>query len=479
MSYYVRPFAGQRGMQYQSFNVPPDVKFVKDKDNFHRVTMTNIPALREEPYMVPEDEVRAWMRIFYTATDNTDANAYWAALSPRLHEAYKDYLKPNDEVKKTAQEVTAGAATPEEKLSKIFEFCQTQIKNITFDTTITAEERKKIKNKSPGDTLKRRAGDAADIDLLFGGMAAASGFESRVAYTADRSEIFFSPKIANFGALHPACIAVKVGEQWKFYNPGSPYISQGMLVWYEEGQYALITDKKVNWVRTPISAPQQSLAKRSGKLRLAEDGTLTGEIKIEYTGHLASSRRSAIDEESPAQREARIRGQLKDRLSAAEISGVSIENIANGSKPLIYTYQARVPGYAQKTGKRLFIQPNFFETGGKPAFTSNERRYDLYFSYGWAEEDSITIELPAGYELDNADVPNPIRASGICEDMVKMAVVKEEGKTSLAYQRSFFFGATNDLLVFKVDQYKSIKGLFDMINRVDTHTITLKQAAAK
>jgi transglutaminase-like putative cysteine protease len=477
MSYYVRPFSGQRGMQYQTYNMPPEVKFVKDKDNYHRATMTNIPALREEPFMVPEDEVRAWVRIFYTSSDKPDPNAYWANLSPQVYEFFKDRLKPNDEVKKTAQEIVAGAATPEEKLSKIFQFCQTQIKNITFDYAMSEEERKKINNKSPGDTLKRRAGDAGDLDMLFGALAAAAGFEARVAWTADRSERFFTPRDANFGALHPACIAVKVGEGWKFYNPGSRYTAQGMLVWYEEGQAALIADKKVIWAQTPISAPQKSLAKRSGKFWLLEDGTLEGEARVEYTGHLAYSRRLAIDEDSAAQREARLGGQIKERLGSVEISDLAVENIVASDKPLVYAYQVRVPGYAQKTGKRLFIQPNFFEAGGKPAFTGSERRYDLYFNYGWAEDDNITVELPEGYELDSPDTPNPIKAGEICEDVVKMSVAKEGKKMTLIYQRKFSFGVTNDLLVFKVGQYNALKGLFESINRADTHSITLKQAA--
>jgi hypothetical protein len=277
--------------------------------------------------------------------------------------------------------------------------------------------------------------------------------------------------------LHPACIAVKVGEGWKFYNPGSRYTAQGMLVWYEEGQAALIADKKVIWAQTPISAPQKSLAKRSGKFRLLEDGTLEGEARVEYTGHLAYSRRLAIDEDSAAQREARLGGQIKERLGSVEISDLAVENIVASDKPLVYAYQVRVPGYAQKTGKRLFIQPNFFEAGGKPAFTGSERRYDLYFNYGWAEDDNITVELPEGYELDSPDTPNPIKAGEICEDVVKMSVAKEGKKMTLIYQRKFSFGVTNDLLVFKVGQYNALKGLFESINRADTHSITLKQAA--
>jgi hypothetical protein len=59
ISYYVKPFSGTRGMYYEPFNV--NARFEKDKNGFHRATMTNVPAFREEPSMASEDEVKSWI----------------------------------------------------------------------------------------------------------------------------------------------------------------------------------------------------------------------------------------------------------------------------------------------------------------------------------------------------------------------------------------------------------------------------------
>jgi hypothetical protein len=62
----------------------------------------------------------------------------------------------------------------------------------------------------------------------------------------------------------------------------------GMLLWREEGQQALVSDPKDPvFVKTPLSAPQKSLEKRTAKLRLSDDGTLEGDVRVEYTGHSA------------------------------------------------------------------------------------------------------------------------------------------------------------------------------------------------
>ena len=64
ISYYVKPFSGTRSMLYQSFNVG-NTKFEKDNGGFYRATMNNVAAFREEPNMLPEDNVKSWIYIYY------------------------------------------------------------------------------------------------------------------------------------------------------------------------------------------------------------------------------------------------------------------------------------------------------------------------------------------------------------------------------------------------------------------------------
>jgi hypothetical protein len=72
-----------------------------------------------------------------------------------------------------------------------------------------------------------------------------------------------------------------------------------------------------------------------------------------------------------------------------------------------------VPGYAERTGKRLFLQPAFFQKGVGPMFPTSNRQHDVYFHYPWMEEDQIVIELPEGYALDNAESPGDMAFWGV------------------------------------------------------------------
>ena len=186
-----------------------------------------------------------------------------------------------------------------------------------------------------------------------------------------------------------------------------------------------------------------------------------------------STKKRQNDEDSPAQREENLKEMVKNRLSSAELTNIVVENATDPVKPFIYKYHVRVPGYAQQTGKRLFFQAGYFVKGIEPLFSAGTRRYPIYFRYPWSEEDQITIKLPKGYVLDNADRPAPINA-GISQHEVKMGVTKDQA--TLHYNRSFFFGQ-RDVLLFTVDKYEHLKRLFDEINKADNHSIPLKQVS--
>ncbi|MDQ3747641.1 MAG: transglutaminase-like domain-containing protein [Acidobacteriota bacterium] len=476
--------------KYQSYNFS-DTKFVKDEKGFYLARRTNVPSLKEEPRMPPSDMVRPWMMlqgvsvnltsvsafsISFSIKDPSNPNSYWATVGNENSGLTKFMNKPDKEIKRVAAEVTASASTPEEKLRKLYGFCQTQIKNISFDISLTDDQREKLpKNKSVGDVLKNKSASSQFIDMLFGAMANSLGYETRIAFTGDRSKMFFNPDMTNESFIHPAAIAVKVGNDWQFFNPGVNFLPVGTLVWYEEDVWALIIgENNYSWVKTPLSGTNKTVSKRTGKFKLIEDGTLEGTVKMELSGQVGLDYKLGNYDKSANQREEDLKNEIKTRMSTAEISDIQIGNIMmETEKPFVYQYKVRVPNYAQKTGKRLFLQPGFFEYGESAAFSTTTRKYDVYFNYPWSEEDTVEIDLPKGFSLDNADTPGELsdpQKIGFLQ--IKIGVDKTTN--FMKYQRKFHFGGGGNLL-FPVGGYKLLKNMFDAFHKADTHTITLKQ----
>ncbi|MFS8085124.1 MAG: hypothetical protein ACMG6H_05800, partial [Acidobacteriota bacterium] len=399
---------------------------------------------------------------------------FWNAFGKKVYDDTKSGLKIRDEIRQLTTAALGDAATDEQKLQKLLTFVRTKIKNTDSDTSgLTPADRAKLKeNKSPVDTLKRGMGTESDINLLFGAMAAAAGFDVRMVRVGNRNKAFFSTRLTVPYFLSSYDIAVKIGSAWRIIDPSSPYVPLDMLLWQEEGEQALVTDpKESTFVKTPMSSPEKSLEKRTAKLKVTEDGTIEGDVRIEYSGHLGIDLKNLNDDDSPEQREQNLRDKIKERMSTAEISQIRIENVTDPDKPFVYAYHIRVPGYAQRTGKRLFLQPGFFEHGKGPLFSASERKYEIYFHYPWSEQDDVTIELPPGFALDNADQPAPFGSPPVTQYRVTMGITKD-GRT-LIYRRNFFFGG-GDQILFPANTYAALKQLFDAVNTADNHTITFK-----
>jgi len=387
----------------------------------------------------------------------------------------KDTLKPGKELKDAAAQISAGATSDEEKLEKLFTFCKTKVKNTTFDTSLTEDQKDDIKpNKSSADTYKKLQGTDSEINELFASLASALGFETRLAFGGDRSKKFFDPTQAHVSFIHFSAIAVNTNGGWKYYSPGDIFVPFGMLSWNEEDtSVLLLNNKDFITTKTPPSSPDQSIAKRTGKFKLSDDGTLEGTVKIEYTGQLANTYKLDNYQQSPSKREEILKDFIKARMSTADISDIAIENVSDPQEPFTYRYHVRIPGYAQKTGKRLFLQPGFFEYGEQPTFSASARKYPIFFHFPWSEQDDVEIELPKGFALDNADAPMPVadpNRVGVLN--IKMGL--DPATNTLLYKRRFSFGGGGNT-IFPVSVYTPVKGLFDAFNKADAHTITIKQ----
>ena len=436
--------------------------------------ITNIPAFVEEPDMPPEETSRASVFIRYTDKDNETAEAFWSRWSK---EFYKELGKIAKAAKATTvEDIVTGATTPMEKARRICEFCRDQIKHLEDDASgLTPDQVRETKaNKTPEDTVARRVGTNREIVEAFGALATAAGLVTRVVVLPDRSKALFDPAIFNPRWLNNIVVAVEIDGQWQYFDPSETYVGCGRLRWQNEGVQALVVDSKGGkFVKIPISPASDSVTTRSAKLRLAEDGTLEGDVVLGYGGHLGEEHKELYDAETPERRDELLRNGLKERMSAAEVTQVRFEGVTLPGDTMSIAYHVRVPGYARRTGKRLFLQPSYFRYGYAPRFTAQTRKNPLYFDYPWSEKDKIEIELPSGFDLENPDAPADLKVGELVLSSMGLAVTTGTPRV-LKVERQFSFGGAGSVL-FGPKAYDDLKNVFDILHASDNHMLTLRQ----
>lgn len=469
VTYRVRPHKA-RGVSF-TFENMDEIQFVLGLDGFYVGSLENVPALREEPFMPPEAEVRKWAMLRYESIFGPG----WSAYGNFLSMAFDEITEPKDEIRRKAAELTAGVATDEERLRRLYDFCQKGVRNVSFDSSLTDEQREKFKSKKASDTLKRGMGLAHDIDFLFAALARAADFNVGLMRSGNREVRFFNHESdVNPGYTHHSGIAVRLNGSWKPFNPGMPIMPFGMTFAHDELVSTMIAGMSgYSWIRIPTVAASKSVSKRTGKFKLLEDGSLEGFVRVSHHGHQATRRRSDLFEKTPSEREESISKSWRESLGTDELSGLSIENFGDSAKPYTYSFNIKVPSYAQKTGKRLFIQPGFFKYRSSPVFSSDSRKYNIYFEFPWSEEDEIEIALPPGFEPESiGSVGDVAEANGIGSLKIELTYDKET--RTLKYRRNFMFGG-GGRIIFPVTAYKPLKFLFDSFHKSDSYSLSLRQ----
>ena len=412
------------------------------------------------------------MLLFYSKRRKFKPDRYWSELGKVFRHEIKNEIKVDGAIKKKAAELTVGLSTPTQKIDRILDYCLNQIKSIYHDRSgVTAEQRLKLKpRKKPSDTLKQGMGTGRDIAKLFTALLNAAGIRAHIAMCAGRDDFFFNSQFLDPYFLNRMQVAVELDGKWKFYDPTSPYLEPGMLLWPEEGVQSLILHRKRPFfLETPSSGPERSQVLRKASFKLHEDGTLQGAVELVYRGHPGVSRKNLYDDYTPEERQKAIAERVRERLNTAEVTEIEVRNATAVRDPFTVRYRIRVPGYAQGVGRRLLLQPAYFKMNVPPEFETRQRRYDLYFRHPWSETDEVTIELPKTHRLETAASPKPLEMRGVGE---YDASLQQSDGNRLTYRRSFRFG-DNGTILFRADAYPQLKRTFDFVHRQDNHVVTL------
>ncbi len=464
-------------MRMRSYNIwVPEP--VRDQEGFLESTLTDVPAVAEEPYMPPERQVTGWALFYYAPMDEPSPTDYWNDVGKAVSERFDLRKSATSTVKEAARSAAGDAPVPGPGLDRIYEFCRTKIQNTDRASSgLTDSDRENLPaNKSPEETLKRGRGTSRDINELFATMAVALGADARIALLADRGVAFFSRDQKLVGDLSDDCVAVRTSGTWAFYDPGATYPPCGTLPWRNEAEDALIPEgASASFVTTPLAGPEASLTRRVAQLRLSQEGTLEGDARIEFWGHEAAERKEEYAGVGAAKREEMVRDAARDGLGSAEITGIRLEHVDDTAVPVAVTYHVLARNFAQKAGARLLISPAFFEAGRKAPFAAQKRRYPVYFAHPWSERDSVRIDLPAAMDVEAGDQPETAGVPDVAsrESNLRVSLASD----GISYVRSLTFGLKGQFL-FPPSSYSSIKGFFDLAREEDGHVVSLRAREA-
>lgn len=472
---------GQRANKGQVmwFNCP-EVK--QDLSSEYVLSMRNLPAFEPEPDMPAEREYRAWILIArqYDALNDKDL---WDLMSREWNDSFLMASKPSGAIKAKAAELLAGAATDDEKLLRLAQFCldDDEFMHVNWRTSAAKQDaiQKLVKEdgyRSAGKTFDDRIGRPGEINRLFAALARAAGFEVRLARNVDKTELVKVNSGRSWAFFDHEAVMIKQGEQWRYFDPGSFFLPAGMMAWWNEGAVALqCSDRKIEFGVIPQAASTRSQAVRKGRFALDAEGNLEGTVEITLTGHPAAAAKREHWGMSAEEDAKAVQDEVNKRLPNAEVTEVVWSNLHDNVHPVSVKYHLRVPGYAEQAGARLVLTPAVFSLGRPVDYTEEKRTYPIVLPFAREEHDDVEIVLPEGFALDNAGAPQPVGDVKGALGVAYRLGFKPKAR-AVSYRRDFTLGADGST-GFRPESYGTLRGMLNAIHSSDQHSVMIKAAA--
>ncbi len=467
-----RPVLRRLAIQWASMFLPAG-NVPKAKGDWINLEIENVPAFEEEEYMPPERELRMRVEFFYARQLEKNSEEFWKKQGQELRDIVEDFIGKRGGIANAESQITVGAASPEEKLHKIYTRVQ-QVRNLSYERERSEQEVKKEKlkeNNNIEDVLKNGYGYRRQIARLFVGLARSAGLTASIVHIAERDDHFFRKQLQDAYQLDAEVALVRVGNENRFFDPGMPNCPFGQLAWQKTEVPGLKPDKDGGtWLTTPTPASKDALTERKAVLKLTEDGTLQGKVEFIFTGLQAVRRRRDAMEKDEAQRRKDMEDELKGLLpSTATVKVESVTGLEGSDAALKVEYSVEIPGYAAATGRRLLLPTSVFHLSKVHPFLHAKRKHPIYFGYPFQDVDDITIELPANYRIESLP---PGRRAG--SNVMKFEVVRESQGSKLHVRRNLAV----DAYYFPTDYYPSLRRFYDEVMAGDDEQVVLRAGDA-
>jgi hypothetical protein len=323
------------------------------------------------------------------------------------------------QLRQKVQELTASATNPLSKMRALATFAQKDIRYVAIELGVGG-----VQPHPASEVLAHGYGDCKDKVTLLSSMLKEIGIESHyVLINTERGSVAAATP-PNMGFNHailairlpagvdtaqlPAVIAHKTLGTVLFFDPTHPLISLGYLPGALQANFGLlVTPAGGELIALPQTSSALNGVERTAKLTLDADGTLTGDVRENWSGDAAAGQRYAlstapqdVDQIKP------IEGMLTDSLSTFQILHATVANAKAMEQPLIWKYTVEIPRYPRNAGDLLIIRPRVFGSMSSGLLETKEpRQHPIEFEAPVRNTDVFEITVPTGFVPDSLPAP--------------------------------------------------------------------------
>lgn len=308
----------------------------------------------------------------------------------RYHRRMLDVDTVIPEISTTIAELSAGAKTRDEIISRIYSHVQQSIRYVAFEAGEAA-----YRPDSPAEVLRKRYGDCKGMSLLLSTMLNRAGIEAYIACTGTDKIPFRIAEAPSLAASNHMICIVPDGASYLFLDPTYGQISAHHIPeWICSKDAMMFMPGGYRMIDIPLKSPLKSEDVLTYDYRLTSDG-LQGTVLRRCTEDMAESFMRTYSE-VPGQHLNELLTKSLIPLQRAAIAPDSVRY--DTSKPGQITLSAPIlnPSAVTAADNAIYLDLNTSNDPLVARIDTDERKSDYVFPISGRVERSSTVELPAG-----------------------------------------------------------------------------------
>jgi len=400
----------------------------------------------------------------------------WKSIGEWYQSIAKDRLVATPEIAAKAKELTADKADFYDKTEAIAEFVQKQVRYFVIEMGIGGYQ-----PHYAGDIFRNRYGDCKDKATLLTAMLSTVGIHGALVLVDHRRGVIDPDAPSIVGDHMIAAIEIpkgysspklrsvvtsKTGRQYLIFDPTWEKTAFGQLAHNLQGGYGVLvegSDSQI--VQFPVLSPDLNTIRRTASFQLQPDGSLKGNVTEKRFGDLSENRRTLYisgDAKEQTQYLDRVLGQ---DFTTFTVSDFKVQNAESLNKDLTTSYLLTADRFGKTMGPLLMIRPRVLGSEGLRT-DQKKRRVPINLSETMQEQDDYTIELPAGYAID--EIPDPVKLDLGFASYESSSNVKDN---VLHYTRTY----TVREVTLPADKYPDVQKLAEVIAADEQNNAVLKR----
>jgi hypothetical protein len=411
------------GWEYKAvFLNHPEVLATSAGNNQWQWVLNNVEAVRPEDDMPPWTAVAGMMIVSFFPPGGGPAKGFDNWNDMALWEAglVRGRRESSPEIKEKVAALTASETTTLGKMRAIGKFVQDDIRYVAIELGIGGWQ-----PHVASEIFAHHFGDCKDKATLTSTMLKEIGVGSYyVAVNTYRGAVNEKTPAVNW--FNHVILAIKLPEgiedanlkavfQHKtlgkllIFDPTDEMTPFGSLRGELQANYGLlVTDAGGELIELPELPPALNGTRRTAKLTLTSNGTLTGDVTELRLGDSATDQRYALRVvATDKDRIKPIEDTLSGSFASYRITHAAISNLKQTDQPFAYDYSLIADNYAKTAGDLLLVRPRVLGSKASPLLETKEpRKFPVEFPGPSLDSDTFEITLPAGYEV--SDLPPPV-----------------------------------------------------------------------